>query len=121
MEELCAEQNPSLPFGHLLPDQCIDHAVLVFQGQEGHATSRLRPLPKAHQPCELDTASMRNCSQFRGPLAAPCLKLSAQKAQRMAAECQSGHRVIRDHIFAGRGHGEGEYGFWCSRYLVKQG
>ncbi len=51
--------DASLPFGHMAPDHHVDGAELVFHGDKGDATGRLRTLPLRDQASRAYVTGMR--------------------------------------------------------------
>lgn len=69
------EEWPPLPFGKVVSDHHVDHAELVFQGDEGDAAGGLWALPADHQAGDPYRSPMSQFRQF------------AESRQRRALSC----------------------------------
>jgi len=58
LHQLRPHQHLALTLGQVAPDHYVDHAVFVFEGDEGHAAGCPRPLPPDHQPADAEAATM---------------------------------------------------------------
>lgn len=58
------EEWPPLPFGKVVSDHHVDHAELVFQGDEGDAAGGLWALPADHQAGDPYRSPMSQFRQF---------------------------------------------------------
>ena len=70
LHQLGIDQYPVLAIGQVPPDHGIDHAGLVFKGEEGNATGGLRALAHADQAGDAHAAAMAVARQLRGIQAA---------------------------------------------------
>lgn len=95
------DQDPALALGEVAPDHGVDHAVFVFQAQEGHAAGGFGLLAHGHQAGEAHPAAVRGLVQLRGAPALPRMQGAAQQRQRMPAEGGAEQGVVGLHVFAG--------------------
>lgn len=63
-QQLRFQERTALAFGQLTPDDHVDHAVLVLQGDEGDPAGGLRSLPADHQACGADVPARRDFRQL---------------------------------------------------------
>jgi hypothetical protein len=92
LHQLGVDQHPVLAIGQVPPDHGVDHAGLVFKGEEGDATGGLRALAHADQAGDAHATAMAVARQLRGIQAATAAQLRAQERDRVAAE---GGAVLR--------------------------
>ncbi len=88
--------------GKVVSDHHVDHAELVFQGDEGDAAGGLWALPADHQAGDPYRSPMSQFRQFAGVAAAAGLELSTQEFQRMRAEGGAEESVIAQQFLAAR-------------------
>ena len=74
-KQLRLEQGSPLALGQVAPDHHVDHAELVFQGNEYDTAGGLWALSADHQAGNADRAAMLDRAQFPRTAAAPGLEL----------------------------------------------
>lgn len=82
------------------PDDDVDHAVLVFQGDEDGALGGGRTLALGDQAGDMHAAAVGAALQVAQTQDAPLTHLRAQQRHRMLAQTQADRAVIGEDFFA---------------------
>ncbi|MCY1180587.1 hypothetical protein D9M73_210420 [compost metagenome] len=94
------QERPPLALGEVVPDHHVEHAELVFQGDEGHPAGGLRALAADHQAGDAHRAAVFQRRQFPGAAATARLQRAAQQLHGMRTEGGAEDGVVGQQVLA---------------------
>jgi hypothetical protein len=99
-EQARAQQRRALAIAHSLPDDDVDAARLVFQGDEDDALGRFGLLAHRDDAAGPRTGAVLQHAELLRTLPAAACELVAQQRQWMAAQREAGARIVERDRFA---------------------
>lgn len=107
-EQTRLDQHAALPVAKIAPDHDVDHAVFVFEGDEGDAGGGLWALATGDEAGDAHRAAVFHAIEIARSTVASGPQLAAQQLDRMRPERMTEPRKVGVQILADRGHAQGD-------------